>query len=167
MFRDYIGDHGNDHSAIAVIIEDGVRNVSLGQIIDDRLDGLRQSGWFSVRKWRHGTILITCATYHDVIPIAGVIRSFKGEFAKMILEGRKVPKGFQTSLAKVARRKLVQLDGATTLADMAIPPGNMLEALKAGLAGRYSVRINDQWRVVFRWTAAGPEEVEIVDYHRG
>jgi len=50
---------------------------------------------------------------------------------------------------------------------MAIPPGNMLEALKGGMAGRYSVRINDQWRAVFRWTAAGPEEVEIVDYHRG
>jgi len=76
-------------------------------------------------------------------------------------------KGFQTSLAKIARRKLVQLDGATTLVDIAIPPGNMLEALKDGLAGRYSVRINDQWRVVFRWTAAGPEEVEIVDCHRG
>jgi toxin HigB-1 len=61
----------------------------------------------------------------------------------------------------------LQLDGATTLADMVIPPGNMLEAIKGGLGGRYSVRINDQWRVVFRWTAAGPGEVEIVDYHRG
>jgi toxin HigB-1 len=85
----------------------------------------------------------------------------------MILEGRKVPKGFQSRLAKVSRRKLVQLDAATTLADMSIPPGNMLEALKGRLAGRYSIRINDQWRIVFRWTEAGPEEVEIVDYHRG
>ena len=83
----------------------------------------------------------------------------------MLLEGRKVPKGFQTSLAKVSRRKLVQLDAATMLADVSIPPGNMV--LKGRLAGSYSIRINDQRRVVFRWTEAGPEEVEIVDYHRG
>jgi len=94
-----------------------------------------------------------------------MIRSFRGPFAEAILHERKVPKGFSTPLAKIARRKLVQLDSATRISDLAIPPGNRLELLKGGLAGKHSIRINDQWRVVFRWTEAGPEEVEIVDYH--
>ena len=96
-----------------------------------------------------------------------VIKSFKGEFAQLILNGRNIPKGFPAAVANIARRKLVQLDGALVLADMAVPPGNRLEALKGDLAGKYSVRVNDQWRIVFRWTDAGPEEVEVVDYHRG
>jgi len=65
----------------------------------------------------------------------------------------------------VARRKLVQLNNAVVLGDLAVPPGNKLEALKGNLSGRYSVRINDQWRIVFRWTDVGPEDVEILDYH--
>lgn len=95
-----------------------------------------------------------------------MIRSFRGEFAELILEGRKAPKGFPAAIAQVARRKLVQLDAATSLEFMRVPPGNRLEALKGDLTGKYAVRINDQWRVVFRWTDAGPEDVEIVDYHR-
>jgi proteic killer suppression protein len=94
-----------------------------------------------------------------------MIRSFKGPFAEAILLGRKVPKGFSTAFAKIARRKLVQLDGATRIGDLAAPPGNRLEALKGDLAGKYSIRINVQWRIVFRWTDSGPEDVEIVDYH--
>jgi toxin HigB-1 len=94
-----------------------------------------------------------------------MIRSFKGKFAEAILRGREVPKGFSFSLSKIARRKLVQLNHAGTLRDVALPPGNRLEALKGNLASRHSIRVNDQWRIVFRWTAAGPEEVEIVDYH--
>ena len=69
------------------------------------------------------------------------------------------------SIAKVATRKLAQLDAAETLAFLASPPGNRLEALAGDRQGQYSVRINDQWRVCFRWTEAGPEDVEIVDYH--
>lgn len=68
-------------------------------------------------------------------------------------------------LARVARRKLVQLNNAAGLGDLLVPPGNRLEALKGSLAGKHSIRINDQWRIVFRWTDAGPEDVEIVDYH--
>jgi len=68
-------------------------------------------------------------------------------------------------LARVARRKLVQLNNATGLGDLSVPPGNRLEALKGNLAGKHSIRIKDQWRIVFRWTDAGPEDVEIVDYH--
>ena len=64
-----------------------------------------------------------------------------------------------------ARRKLVQLDNATVLKDLSVPPGNRLEALKGAGRGMHSIRISDQWRIVFRWTVAGPEEVEITDYH--
>ena len=94
-----------------------------------------------------------------------MIRSFKGRFAEAILAQRQIPKGFSQALAKVARRKLVQLNNAVVLTDLAVPPGNRLEALKRGLAGKHSIRINDQWRIVFRWTDAGPEDVEIMDYH--
>jgi toxin HigB-1 len=94
-----------------------------------------------------------------------MIRSFKGKLAETILHGREVPKGFSFSVAKVARRKLVQLNNAGALRDMAAPPGNRLEALKGSLAGKYSIRINGQWRIVFRWSNTGPAEVEIVDYH--
>ena len=93
-----------------------------------------------------------------------VIRNFKGKFAEVILEGRRVPKGFPANLAKVARRKLIMVDAAAVLEALNSPPGNRLEALKGDLAGKHSIRINDQWRVVFRWTDAGPEDVEIIDY---
>ncbi len=94
-----------------------------------------------------------------------MIRSFKGKWAEMILNDRRIPKGFPIGLAKIARRKLVQLNNAEALADLAAPPGNRLEALKGTLVGMHSIRINEQWRIVFRWSAAGPEDVEIVDYH--
>ena len=94
-----------------------------------------------------------------------MIKSYRGEWAKLILEGRKAPKGLPHAIAKVARRKLVQLAEATELRDLKSPPGNRLEPLKGNLAGRYSMRINDQWRVVFKWTKDGAEEVEIKDYH--
>ena len=94
-----------------------------------------------------------------------MIRRFKGKWAEMILNDRQAPKGFPIDFAKVARRKLVQLNNAQALVDLAVPPGNRLEALRGNLAGRHAIRINDQWRIVFRWSAAGPEDVEIVDYH--
>ena len=94
-----------------------------------------------------------------------MIRGFRGKFAEAILRGREVPKGFSFAVAKVARRKLVQLNNAGALRDMMLPPGNRLEALKGDLAGKHSIRINDQWRIVFRWTSAGPDDVEIMDYH--
>lgn len=58
------------------------------------------------------------------------------------------------------------LHRAATLADLAAPPGNRLEALKGDRLGQYSIRINDQWRICFKWTDGGPADVEIVDYHR-
>jgi proteic killer suppression protein len=94
-----------------------------------------------------------------------MIRSFRGKFAEQILQGRMTPKGFPANLAKVARRKLIMVDSADFLEALNSPPGNRLEALKGDLAGKHSIRINDQWRIVFRWADAGPEDVEIIDYH--
>jgi proteic killer suppression protein len=95
----------------------------------------------------------------------GVIKSYRDDRARLILVERRPPKGFAAALLKVTRRKLVQLNAATTLTDLAAPPGNRLEALKGEMSGRHSIRINDQWRIVFRWTDAGPADVEIMDYH--
>ncbi len=70
-----------------------------------------------------------------------------------------------SQIARVALRKLIQMNRARQLADLSAPPGNRLEALRGDPAGFYSIRVNDQWRIVFRWTANGPGEVAIVDYH--
>jgi len=84
---------------------------------------------------------------------------------RFFLEGR-IPKGAGwAKVAKVAARKLDMLDYAGAVADLASPPGNRLEALKGSLVGFYSIRINNQWRVIFRWTDWGPTDVDITDYH--
>jgi proteic killer suppression protein len=69
------------------------------------------------------------------------------------------------SIQSVAERKLVQLEAASSLASLRAPPGNRLESLTGDRAGQHSIRINDQWRLCFVWTAQGPAHVEIVDYH--
>ena len=75
---------------------------------------------------------------------------------------RRLPSDIQN----VALRKLRLLNRAADLNDLRVPPGNRLEALKADRSGQHSIRINDQWRICFVWTAGGPKDVEIVDYHR-
>ncbi|MBN2406046.1 MAG: type II toxin-antitoxin system RelE/ParE family toxin [Coriobacteriia bacterium] len=80
------------------------------------------------------------------------------------LAGGKRVKRF-VAFESVARRKLRQLEIAGRLDDLRVPPGNRLEALKGTRAGQHSICINDQYRVCFVWTATGPEDVEIVDYH--
>ena len=70
-----------------------------------------------------------------------------------------------SAISRVALRKLIQMNRARTLQDLAVPPGNRLEALKGNLAGCHAIRINDQWRIVFTWTEHGPFEVRICDYH--
>lgn len=92
-----------------------------------------------------------------------MILSFKSSETENLANGRRVRR-FQ-SIEAVARRKLRQLEIAGRLEDLRIPPGNRLEALKGDRAGQYSIRINDQFRVCFRWTPNGAEDVEIVDYH--
>lgn len=69
------------------------------------------------------------------------------------------------NIERVARRKLLQLHAATALHDLRIPPGNQLEALQGDRKGQHSIRINDQWRVCFKWKSDGPHDVEITDYH--
>jgi proteic killer suppression protein len=84
---------------------------------------------------------------------------------KFFAEGA-VPKRIGwAGVAKVAARKLDMLDYAHRLADLKSPPGNRLEVLKGDLSGFHSIRINDQWRVIFRWTDSGPTDVDIRDYH--
>ena len=69
------------------------------------------------------------------------------------------------NIARIALRKLIQMNQARTLHDLSVPPGNRLEAMKGALEGFHSIRINDQWRITFRWTENGPDTVQIVDYH--
>lgn len=69
------------------------------------------------------------------------------------------------NLQRTALRKLTMLDAAEVLDDLRVPPGNKLEALKGDRRGQHSIRVNDQWRICFRWTKGGPERVEIIDYH--
>jgi proteic killer suppression protein len=68
-------------------------------------------------------------------------------------------------IAAVSCRKLDMMNAAVVLLDLRAPPGNRLETLKGDRAGQHSIRINDQWRICFVWTSAGPAEVEICDYH--
>lgn len=96
-----------------------------------------------------------------------MIQSFGDQFTEDIWNGvdnartRKWP----PDIKRVALRKLDMLNAASDLKDLRSPPGNRLEALKGVLAGFYSIRINDQWRIVFRWSPGGPSEVRITDYH--
>lgn len=92
-----------------------------------------------------------------------MILSFKCADTRALSEGERVRRF--ANIAPVAQRKLRQLQIAHRLEDLRAPPGNRLEALKGDRAGQYSIRINDQWRLCFRWTAAGAKDVEIVDYH--
>jgi proteic killer suppression protein len=74
---------------------------------------------------------------------------------------RRLPK----ELARIALRKLDMLNAATDFGDLLVPPGNRLEALKGELKGLHSIRVNDQWRIVFRWSGTDAHEVRLVDYH--
>ena len=92
-----------------------------------------------------------------------MIVSFADKETERLAAGQRVR--LFTSVESIARRKLRQLDIAGRLDDLKVPPGNRLETLKGRRKGQMSIRINDQWRVCFRWTAAGPADVEIADYH--
>jgi proteic killer suppression protein len=94
-----------------------------------------------------------------------MIVSFRDTETARIWRGersRRLPPDIQN----VALRKLRLLNRSRDLNDLRVPPGNRLEALKADRSGQHSIRINDQWRICFVWTAGGPKDVEIVDYHR-
>ena len=92
-----------------------------------------------------------------------MIRGFKDRKTRRFFQGHRIA-AFQPFADRAARR-LALLDSAETLADLAALPGNRLELLRGDRAGQHSIRINEQWRVCFRWTDEGPRDVEIVDYH--
>ena len=93
-----------------------------------------------------------------------MIRSFGSKDTERLWRRERVA-SMDSRILRSALRKLRQVGSAESIEDLRVPPGNRLEALKGDRAGQYSIRINDQWRICFRWTDAGPEEVEIVDYH--
>lgn len=92
-----------------------------------------------------------------------MINSFKCSDTEALAKGIRIARF--ANIAKIARRKLRQLEIANRLDDLRVPPGNRLETLKGARAGQCSIRINKQWRICFRWSAAGAEDVEIADYH--
>jgi len=91
-------------------------------------------------------------------------RSFKDGALQAIANG-KCPKGFPADLVTAARRKLFMVVSAAELKDLLAPPGNRLEALKGNRNGQHSIRINNQWRVCFRWEGGRAQDIEITDYH--
>jgi proteic killer suppression protein len=93
-----------------------------------------------------------------------MIKGFKDRTTESVFRGES-PKGFPSDLVKTGRRKLGYLDAAIDLRDLRVPPGNRLEALSGNRKGQHSIRINDQFRICFRWTDDGPIDVEIADYH--
>lgn len=92
-----------------------------------------------------------------------MILSFGSAESEALADGLRVARF--VAIESVARRKLRQLEIAGRLDDLAVPPGNRLEALKGDRAGQHSIRVNDKYRICFVWTSAGAEDVEIVDYH--
>jgi proteic killer suppression protein len=94
------------------------------------------------------------------------IRGFASAPVERFFREERLPRGAGwVAVARVVARKLDLLDYAGALSDLASPPGNRLEALRGDLAGFHSVRINDQWRIVFRWTESGPSDVDVRNYH--
>lgn len=92
-----------------------------------------------------------------------MILGFKCKDTQKLFDGVRLKRWVNMEL--VAMRKLAMLNRAEQLTDLKIPPQNKLEALKKDRKGQHSIRINDQWRVCFRWTVSGPKDIEIVDYH--
>jgi len=93
-----------------------------------------------------------------------VIKSFRDRDTERLFRRERVRK-FGADLQKVGLRKLRMLDAATVIDDLRVPPGNRLEKLKGERAGQHSIRINNQWRICFRWRSGHAHDVEIVDYH--
>ena len=93
-----------------------------------------------------------------------MLRSFRDKDTEAVWSRRR-SRRFDVPTQRAAWRKLAMLDAAETLADLRVPPGNRLEKLTGDRAGQYGIRVNQQWRICFLWSDAGPEDVEIVDYH--
>ena len=96
--------------------------------------------------------------------LSEVLRSSRDRDTERVWQRQRLRK-LDEKTQRMALRKLLILDAADALGDLRVPPGNRLEKLRGDRADTYSIRINRQWRICFRWTVAGPEDVEIVDYH--
>lgn len=97
-----------------------------------------------------------------------MIRSFRNKATEDIFNGKATKAARRLcpkSLWKIATRKLDQLDSVLSLDELAVPPGNRLEALSGNRQGQHSIRMNDQYRICFQWTETGPSNIEITDYH--
>lgn len=95
-----------------------------------------------------------------------MIASFGDKATEALFHGERPPRRIPADIRATALRRLDALNAARTLQDLRSPPGNRLEALKGDLRGHHGIRINDQWRIVFRWTDEAAHDVRIVDYHR-
>jgi toxin HigB-1 len=93
-----------------------------------------------------------------------MIRTFRDKETEKVFR-REPSRRLPAALLRQTQRKLAILDGAETLQDLRVPPGNRLEKLKGNREGQYSIRINDQWRICFKWSEGGADDVEIADYH--
>ena len=107
---------------------------------------------------------INCLSLTLVTLFETIIVSFGDKTTKNIWDGERV-KGFSTELQDIARRKLRMLNNSQNIMDLQIPPSNRLEKLKGNWKEYYSIRINDQWRIVFKWDKGNASDVEILDYH--
>lgn len=112
----------------------------------------------------HGLYRLALLT-HNVI-IWTVIRDFADKETERVFRRQRVP-SLAPDLQRRVHRKLLLLDAAESLEDLRVPPGNRLELLRGDRSGQHSIRVNDRWRICFRWEGDGPHEVELVDYHRG
>lgn len=92
-----------------------------------------------------------------------MIRSFADSGTERVWQRRRTK--LHPDIQRCAWNKLAMLNNAATLTDLRVPPGNRLEQLRGDRAGQYSIRVNQQWRICFRWSEAGPEDVHITDYH--
>ncbi len=93
------------------------------------------------------------------------IQSFADPRLEALFARRPAGKGFPADLVRAVQRKLAMLDAAVRLEDLKVPPGNALHALGADRTGQHAIRVNDQFRICFVWTPAGPDRVAFVDYH--
>ncbi len=131
------------------------------------LVGPGRFGPFLARPEQNAGYHYTVDRYTDFRYMVLVIRSIKDKASRDIFDGlnskpaRKLP----AALHNKARRLLDLLNGAAQLEDLRVPPGNRLEALSGDLKGFHSIRINDQWRIIFRWQEGNVSDVQIVDYH--
>ena len=102
---------------------------------------------------------MTLVTQND-----NMLTSFGNKDTQKIWEGERV-KGLPTEVQEIARRKLRMLNNSQNLTDLMIPPSNRLEKLKGTSKNFYSIRVNDQWRIIFKWNNGNADEVELIDYH--